>query len=257
MLISSSDLAAIPGVSHAFFTRRGGVSDGLYASLNGGMGSGDSREQVLRNRELMAARLGVMPDRLVSLHQVHSAEVVVPHAPWPAEARPKADAMASATPGLALGVLTADCGPILFADPEARVIGAAHSGWKGAITGIGEATLAAMERLGAKRDRIIAVLGPTISQGAYEVGPEFVDRLLALDAGHERHFAPSAREGHAMFDLPGFIGQSLLAAGVGRFVDLALCTYADEERFYSYRRATHRGEPDYGRLVSAIALTEV
>lgn len=255
MMILSPDLAAIQGVRHAYFTREGGVSGGLYASLNGGMGSADERDSVLANRARMAARLGVLPERLLSLHQIHSADVIVPDGPWRGE-RPKADAMATDRPGLALGVLSADCGPILFADPEARVIGAAHSGWKGALDGVGASTLAAMERLGARRERVVAVLGPTISREAYEVGPEFVERLMTRAADADRFLAPSPRPGHAMFDLPAFIGASLAAAGVGRFVDLGLCTYADEARFYSYRRSTHRGEADYGRLVSAIVIEE-
>jgi hypothetical protein len=253
MLIRSPDFAALGHVSHAFFTREGGVSTGLYASLNGGFGSGDERAAVLENRARMAAEIGVTPDSMVSVHQVHSPDVVHVTAPFDGE-RPKADAMVTTTPGLALAVLTADCGPILFADAEARVIGAAHSGWKGSFTGIGEAVLGAMERLGAKRERVTAVLGPTIGPNAYEVGPEFVTRFLDADKGHARFFRPSERDGHAMFDLPAFIGAGLIGAGVGRFIDLALCTYADPARFYSYRMTTHRKEADYGRLVSAIAL---
>lgn len=254
MHITSPDLAALPGIRHAFFTREGGVSGGLYASMNGGLGSSDDCAAVMENRSRMAAHMGIQPENLLSLHQVHSAEVALPTGPWPDD-RPRADAMATATKGVGLAILTADCGPILFADPQAGVIGAAHSGWKGAILGIGAATLAAMEALGARREGIVAVLGPTISQPAYEVGPEFVDRLIAADRRNDRFFAPSARAHHAMFDLPAFIGDSLAKAGVGKFIDLGLCTYRDEERFYSFRRSTHRSEPDYGRLVSAIALT--
>ncbi|WP_309093163.1 peptidoglycan editing factor PgeF, partial [Phenylobacterium sp.] len=169
--------------------------------------------------------------------------------------RPKADAMVTATPGLALGITTADCGPVLFADEDARVIGAAHAGWRGAVTGVLESTLAAMERLGARRERIVAVLGPTISQKAYEVGPDFIERFTGEAPGHERFLKEAERSGHAMFDLPGFIGARLKAAGIGAFSDLGLCTYTDEDRFFSYRRTTHRQEPDYGRLISAIALT--
>jgi YfiH family protein len=253
MLIRSSDLSAFAHVSHAFFTREGGVSTGIYASLNGGLGSDDAREAVLENRARMEAALGVAPGRMVSVNQVHSPDVVQVTEPFGGE-RPKADAMVTATPGLGLAVLSADCGPILFADAEARVIGAAHSGWKGSFTAIGEAVLASMEALGARRARVTAVLGPTIGPDAYEVGPEFSARFLDADAGHARFFRPSAREGHALFDLPAFIGDGLRKAGVGRFVDLGLCTYADAARFYSYRRATHLQERDYGRLVSAIAL---
>ncbi len=253
MLITSPDLAALPGIHHAFFTRQGGVSDGIHASLNGGLGSQDAPANITENRCRMAEKLDVEPRNLLSLWQVHSADVVVATGPWPAE-RPKADAMVTTTKGVALGVSTADCGPILFADAEAGVIGAAHSGWKGAFTGIGEATLAAMEKLGARRERTLAVLGPTIGPDSYEVGPEFVERFRVADQGYGRFFRPSMREGHAMFDLPAFIEARFTAAGVGRFINLGLCTYADPARFFSYRMTTHRGEPDYGRLISAIVL---
>ncbi len=253
MLITSPDLAALPGIHHAFFTRQGGVSDGIHASLNGGLGSQDTPAKITENRRRMAEKLDVEPRNLLSLRQVHSADVVIATGPWPAE-RPKADAMVTTTRGVALGVSTADCGPILFADAEAGVIGAAHSGWKGAFTGIGEATLAAMEKLGARRERTLAVLGPTIGPDSYEVGPEFVERFRVSDQGYGRFFRPSMREGHAMFDLPAFIEARFTAAGVGRFINLGLCTYADPARFFSYRMTTHRGEPDYGRLISAIVL---
>jgi YfiH family protein len=253
MFITAPDLAALPGIRHAFFTRQGGASQGIYASLNGGLGSQDDKAAIAENRRRMAEALAVAPDRLLSLYQVHSADVVVADGPWPGD-KPRADAMVTRMRGLALGVSSADCGPILFADAKAGVIGAAHSGWKGAFTGIGEATLAAMERLGARRNNVVAVLGPTIGPNAYEVGPEFVQRFEEADVAHRRFFAPSQRHGHAMFDLPAFIGAHLRAAGVGRFVDLGLCTYSDPERFFSYRMTTHKGEPDYGRLISAISL---
>lgn len=253
-MIQAPDLA-LPGLSHAFFTREGGVSTGLYASLNGGLGSADERGNVLENRRRMAESLGVAPDHFLGVHQVHSAIALPVTGPWPGDERPRADGMVTATPGLALGVSSADCGPVLFADPGARVIGACHSGWRGAFDGILEATLDAMETLGAERGRIIAVLGPTISRAAYEVGPEFVARFRERDAAHGRFFSAETADGHAYFDLPAFIGARLAGAGVGRFVDLALCTYEDEARFFSFRRATHRGEPDYGRLIAAIALT--
>jgi YfiH family protein len=254
MFIEAPALAALPKIRHAFFTRQGGVSEGIYASLNGGLGSSDNPAQVAENRRRMAEALDVVPDALISVYQVHSPDAVLVEGPWQAE-RPKADAMVTALPGLALGITTADCGPVLFADAQAGIIGAAHAGWRGAVTGVLESTLEAMERLGAARSRIVAVLGPTISQAAYEVGPEFVARFAQEAPGHERFFRPSGKEGHAMFDLPGFIGARLEAAGVGEFTNLALCTYSDEERFFSYRRTTHRNEPDYGRLISAIALT--
>jgi YfiH family protein len=253
--IEAPELSSHSGVRHAFFTRQGGVSEGVYASLNGGLGSSDDPQRVRENRRRMTEQLGLPAEALVSVHQVHSPDAVVVERPWPREARPRADAMVTRVPGLALGVTTADCGPVLFADPEAGVVGAAHAGWKGALTGVLEATLAAMEGLGAQRRRVIAVLGPTISRAAYEVGPEFAAQFAAADGGNRRYFTASPREGRSMFDLPAYIGARLKAAGIGEFADLGLCTYADEERFYSYRRATHRGEPDYGRLIAAIALT--
>jgi len=253
MFIESPDLAAEPGLRHAFFTREGGVSSGIYASLNGGVGSNDDPAAVAENRARMAAHLQVAPDRLVSLHQVHSADVEVVGGPWQGE-RPKADAMVSVARGLALCVASADCGPLLFADGEAGVIGAAHAGWKGAFGGVFAATVTAMERLGARRERIVAVLGPTISAASYEVGPEFVERFKSGNPTYARFFTASERAAHAMFDLPAFIGHRAQEAGIGRFLDLGLCTYGDERRFFSYRRATHRGEPDYGRLISAIVL---
>ena len=244
----------LPGVRHAFFTREGGVSKGVYASLNGGVGSSDSPAAVTENRARMAAALEVAPERLLVPYQVHSPDVVTVSAPWAAEVRPRSDGIVTATPGLALGVTGADCGMILFADANARVIGAAHAGWKGARDGVVEATVAAMVALGARAGRIVAVLGPCIAQASYEVGPEFVE-AFAGDGGAARHFAASRNPGRSMFDLHGYIGLRAERAGVGQFVDLGLDTYADEARFFSYRRKTHRGEADYGRLVSAIALT--
>jgi len=254
MFIQAPSLASLSGIRHAFFTRQGGVSEGIYASLNGGIGSSDEPAKVRENRRRMAEALSIAPDALISVYQVHSPDAVIVEGPWRGD-RPKADAMVTATPGLALGITTADCGPVLFADAQARVIGAAHAGWRGAVTGVLESTIAAMERLGAQRNRIVAVLGPTISQKAYEVGPDFIRRFAEEAPGHERFFKEAERPDHAMFDLPGFIGARLEAAGIGAFTDLGLCTYCDEERFFSYRRTTHRKEPDYGRLISAIALT--
>lgn len=250
MKIQSQQLA-VPGVSHAFFTREGGLSYGLYASLNGGVGSSDDPAAVAANRSRMAAELGVAPLNLLGLYQIHSADVVTARAPW--AGRPRADAMVTAVPGLGLAIATADCGPVLFADAKNRVIGAAHAGWKGAFSGVLEATLAAMQALGAERQEITAVLGPTISQDAYEVGPEFVSTFLDADSGNDRFFQSSPRADHAMFNLPAYIGARLQRAGIGQFTDMGLCTYGDEQRFFSYRRTTHRAEPDYGRLISAIA----
>lgn len=254
MFIQAPALASLPRVRHAFFTRQGGVSEGIYGSLNGGIGSSDEPARVTENRRRMAQSLDVNPEALVSVHQVHSPDAVLVDGPWGAD-RPKADAMVTTASGLALAITTADCGPVLFADAQSGVIGAAHAGWRGAVTGVLESTLQAMERLGAERHRIVAVLGPTISQAAYEVGPEFVQRFAEEAPGHEGFFRPGEKPGHAMFDLPGFIGARLRTAGVGTFVNLGLCTYADEERFFSYRRTTHRQEADYGRLISAITLT--
>ena len=238
MFITSPDLANESGIRHAFFTREGGVSGGIYTSLNGGLGSNDDQSHIAENRARMAQHMGVERDRLVSVHQVHSPDVAVVTGPWPAE-RPRADAMVSVAHGVALGISTADCGPILFADAEASVIGA---------------TVTEMEKLGARRERIIAVLGPTISAAAYEVGPEFIERFKGENATFARFFHASERPAHAMFDLPAFIAHRAQEAGIGRFYDMGLCTYGDEARFYSYRRTTHRQEADYGRLISAIAL---
>lgn len=252
--LQAPDLAAAPGVRHAFFTRQGGVSDGIYATLNGGQGSSDEPDKVRANRDRMAASLGVEPAALVTVHQVHSPHCVIVDRPF-AGGRPQADAMASCTPGLALAIATADCGPVLFADAGSGVIGAAHAGWKGALGGVLEATVAAMETLGAARRRVRAAIGPTLSQTNYEVGPEFEARFLAEDAGNARFFQPGTRAGYPMFDLPGYIRQQLERAEIGSIEDVALCTYADEARFFSYRRMTHRGEADYGRLIAAITLT--
>lgn len=243
-----------PGVAHGFFTRQGGVSSGIYASLNGGTGSRDDRAAVLENRRRMAVTLGIAPGHLLIPYLVHSADAVVVDAPFDDAARPRCDGIATRAPGLALGVTGADCGVVLFADAAAGVVGAAHAGWKGAIGGVLESTLAAMASIGARLERIAAVLGPTIGPKSYEVGPEFRARFAAEGPDHAGFFTSSARPGHHLFDLPGFIGFRLKRAGVGRFDDLGLDTYADEARFFSYRRMTHRGEADYGRLVAAIAL---
>jgi YfiH family protein len=254
MIIEAPELSSHPAIRHAFFTRRGGMSAGLYASLNGGLGSGDDPAAIAENRRRMCVELGVSERNLVSLYQVHSAEVVVVEEPFPLAERPKADGMATRVPGLALGIATADCGPVLFADPDNGVVGAAHAGWKGALAGIVEATVATMEGLGAERSRIVAVLGPTIAQAAYEVGPDFLARFRDEAPGSDRFLIPSDRPGHARFDLPGFVLSRLAEAEIARASVLGLCTYADAERFFSFRRTTHRGEPDYGRLISAIAL---
>ncbi|BBE72619.1 laccase domain protein YfiH [Pleomorphomonas sp. SM30] len=253
-MITAPALADLPGIRHGWFTRAGGVSEGIYGSLNTGLGSADDRDRVLENRGRIAEALGVGRDALVTCHQVHSPDVVHATAPWAPEDNPKADALVTDRPGLAIAVSSADCGPVLFADADARVVGAAHSGWKGAFGGVLEATVDAMERLGAERGRIRAVVGPMISAAAYEVGPEFVGRFAAAGEEVERWFRPSGRDGHALFDLPAYIAFRLARAGVGTVADLGLCTYSDEARFFSYRRTTHRGEPDYGRHLSGIVL---
>ena len=245
---------ASPRIRHAFFTREGGVSHGIYASLNAGIGSNDAPDKVRENRARMAAALGVAATHFVTCYQIHSPNVIVAEAPWTREASPRADAIVTRVPGLAVGASTADCGPVLFADSEAGVVGATHAGWKGALTGVVESTLAAMDKLGARRSRISAAIGPLIRQPNYEVGAEFVARFTADDAANERFFVPAARADHAMFDLPGYIRSRLERAEIKSIEDLGLCTYADPARFFSYRRATHRGEPDYGRHVNAIAI---
>jgi len=253
-MLQALSLAELEGLHHAFFTRTGGVSQGVYATLNGGVGSDDTPDKVAENRARMATVLGVTPDRLLTPYQIHSPDVAIVEEPWTQDSRPRADAIVTKTPRLAIGVSTADCGPLLFADPAAGVIGAAHAGWRGALTGVIEATVAAMEKLGADRARIAVALGPTISQANYEVGPEFVARFTAADADNARFFAASPNAGHAMFDLPGYIAGRVQRAGIAEFEDLGLCTYAEPDRFYSFRRATHRNEPDYGRHINAIAL---
>jgi len=254
MKIEATSLA-LTGIRHGFFTRAGGVSSGLYASLNGGVGSQDDAGKVVENRARMAAALGVEPRRLLTAYQTHSPNVVVAEAPWTTENRPLADAIVTRMRALAIGVTTADCGPVLFAEPRAGVIGAAHAGWRGALTGVIEATIAAMERLGAAQRQIRAAIGPMIRQGNYEVGPDLVERFRAEDPASSRFFRPARRDRHAMFDLAGYIAARLKRAGISEVDDVGLCTYADPEQFFSYRRTTHRAEADYGRHVNAIALT--
>jgi len=252
--VRAASLAALAGIRHAFFTREGGVSQGVYATLNGGTGSDDAPASVAENRSRMAAVLGVAPGRLLTAYQVHSPDVAVIDRPWRADQRPRVDAIVTRSPALAIGVSTADCGPVLLADARAVVIAAAHAGWRGAADGVLEATIAAMERCGAERGRITAAIGPMIRQSSYEVGPELVARFAVQDAESHRFFQPSRRPRHAMFDLGGYIAARLVAAGVAHVEDLGLCTYADPGRFFSYRRSTHRREADYGRHINAIVL---
>ena len=254
--LSDARLAAIPGIRHGFFTRQGGVSTGIFTSLNCGLGSGDDKNHVRENRARVAAALGLPAERLVTAYQVHGTTTLPVATAWPADARPKADALTTDRPGIALAVGVADCAPVLFADPQARVIAAAHAGWRGALDGILESAVEAMEGLGARPERIIAAIGPTISRIAYEVGLEFVDRFTAADPENRRYFRPAERPDHALFDLPAYIAARLRRKGLAAVADLGLCTYTDEQRFFSFRRATHRGEGDYGRLLAAIALAE-
>ena len=243
---------ALDGLHHGFFTRRGGVSTGLYEGLNCGTGSSDSMEAVTANRSKVAEAMQTDPDRLATVHQVHSADAVCLSAPFE-DPRPKVDAMVTRQRGIALCVLTADCQPVLFADRQAGVVGAAHAGWKGALNGVLEATVEAMEAVGAARERIVAVIGPAISQSAYEVGLEFLDEFQAADPENLRFFA-NDEGGRYQFDLPAYSLHRLRTAGLAQAEWTGHCTYSDSRRFYSYRRSVHRKEADYGRLVSSIRL---
>jgi YfiH family protein len=239
-------------VRYEFFTRTGGVSEGLHQSLNCGTGSTDDIDRVMQNRAQAARRLGAAPDHLVTVHQCHTARVEIVERPWPRREAPTADAMATNRPGLALGILTADCAPVLLFDAEAEVVGAAHAGWRGASAGIVEATVETMERLGARRSQINAVVGPTISQEAYEVGEDFRRQLLNRHPYAERFFAWVENQPRPFFDLPGFIMSQLEKAGVQNRTSVGLCTRNHESMFFSYRRSQERNEPDYGRQISAI-----
>ncbi len=241
-------------LSHGFFTRSGGASEGVYAGLNCGLGSNDRTETVIENRGRAMDALGVARDALAGVHQIHSADVWTVDEPRNRGAMVKADAVVTDKPGVAAGVLVADCGPVLFADPKAGVVAAAHAGWGGAFKGVLENTVRRMESLGARRPDISAALGPCIRQPSYEVGPEFKERFVLADTANARFFKAGGRAGRHQFDLAGFVVSKLKALDLGSVEDTGLDTYPDEERFYSYRRATHRGEPDYGRLLAAIAL---
>ena len=243
-----------PKIAHGFFGRQGGYSNGIFASLNCGLGSGDDRAIVVRNRKVVAKALGGTEPQIVTTYQVHSADAIVVTKPWKHDERPKVDGMVTNVPGLILGTLTADCGPVLFADRRAGVIGCAHAGWKGALTGITDATVVKMEELGAKRDDIVAVLGPTISKTAYEVGPEFFQRFIDAFSHNKIYFTESVRREHHMFDLPAYLTDRMKAFGIGMVIDSALCTYTRKEEYFSYRRATHAQEKDYGRQIAAITL---
>jgi YfiH family protein len=243
--------AALDGITHGFFGRTGGVSTGIYQSLNCGLGSGDDLAAVRENRSRVAAR---MKGDLVTLYQIHSPRTVTVTEPWRGESLPEADAMVTATPGIALGILTADCAPVLLADAQAGVIGAAHAGWKGALGGVIESVLDAMEKLGADRARIAAAVGPCIAQESYEVGAEFRDRFTVADSANARYFIPSDKQNHFRFDLETYVVRRLGTAGVANVDALHADTYAGSADFFSFRRTTHRGEPNYGRQISAIVL---
>jgi YfiH family protein len=252
----SARLAALPAVRHGFFGREGGVSTGIYDSLNCGLGSDDDWDAIVENRARLARAVGATPEALLSPYQHHSADVVTVTEPWTWKTMPKADACVSATPGLALAVSTADCVPVLFADAEARVVGAAHAGWRGALCGVLANTVAAMEALGAARGSIVAAVGPCIRQASYQVGDDLRTAFVDADPANDRFFAPDAEDAARWrFDLAGAVRARLADAGVGTIEDLDIDTYADADRYFSYRRSTHRKEPDYGRSLSAIVLT--
>jgi YfiH family protein len=253
-MIQTKVLQECPGIRHGFMTRRGGISAGIYDSLNCGYGSNDDPLKVTENRSRAVAMIDLPHEALATTYQIHSADVAEVTAPWPRDGRPQVDAMVTKRTGVALGISTADCAPILLADAEAGVIGAAHAGWKGALTGVTEATIAAMVQLGADVERIHAAIGPCIAQTSYEVGPEFPGRFLAQDAGNTRFFVPSARADHFMFDLPGYLAHRLALAGIGAIENVGRDTCAEADLFFSYRRMTLQGEPDYGRGLSMIAL---
>ncbi|HEY1246013.1 MAG TPA: peptidoglycan editing factor PgeF [Hyphomicrobiaceae bacterium] len=250
--VLNDDLSALPGVAHGFFTRRGGGSEGIYASLNCGLGSKDSADAVRENRARVARHLGAR--ELVTAYQVHGTTAVIVDG-LPAGERPRADALVTATRGVAVGVLTADCAPLLLADPEAGVVAAAHAGWRGALAGVAEAALGAMLSLGAARARVHAAVGPCIGPGAYEVGPEFEGEFLEHDPDNVRFFACAAAGRRPTFDLPGYVAERLRRAGIAAVSTVGICSFSVQEGFFSYRRSRLRGEPDYGRQISAIVLT--
>ena len=256
MILTLSALEGDPDIRHAFFTREGGVSEGIYAALNCGFGSRDDPAKVEQNRTIAAAQLGLPGERLVTCHQVHGTATVTVERVWRRAENPRADGMVTAVSGIALGVLAADCAPVLFADPDARIIGAAHGGWRGALAGVMEATVAAMAELGARPEQIRAGIGPCIAQNSYEVGPEFAAAFAAAGQASGGFFKPAPREGHLLFDLPGYIADRLGRLGLAAIERAPHDTVAEEELFFSYRRACLRGEPDYGRGLAAIALAE-
>ncbi|TWB35842.1 peptidoglycan editing factor PgeF [Nitrospirillum pindoramense] len=249
------DALDLPGVRHGYFTRRDGVSTGLYAGRNVGFGSNDDAAAVAENRARCAGDLGLGPESLVTVYQVHSPTVVTVEQPWAREDAPQADALVTRQRGIALGILTADCVPVLFADSTAGVVGAAHAGWKGAFTGVLEATVQAMAALGADPARIVAGVGPHIGADSYEVGPEFEARFLEADGANQRFFRPGPRADHPLFDIGGYVGHRLAGCGLARVSHTGHDTVAEEGLFFSYRRCTLRREGDYGRHISMIALS--
>lgn len=254
MPLQAPSLADVPGLAHGFFTREGGVSEGIYASLNCGPGSRDMSSHVIENRHRVAHHLGVPRTHLLTCHQIHSTQAHIVTQPWALGSSPKVDALVTATPGIAVAVLAADCAPVLFADPTVRVIGAAHAGWRGALAGILEATVVTMERMGARRRHIRAALGPCIGPASYEVGEEFEAAFLAQDAANARFFRRPEPGVRPRFDLPGYIIHRLGQAGLDSVENATRCTYLNDRQFFSYRRTTHCNEPDYGRQISAILL---
>lgn len=253
-MIVSDALSAQPNIRHGFFTRQGGVSSGIYASLNCGFGSADAQDEVAENRKRVAGKLGIDPLRLMTVRQVHSAVAVVAAAHWATDAAPEADAIVTAEKNLGIGALSADCAPVLFCDPERPVIGAAHAGWRGAKSGVLDAAIERMEELGAKRERIFATVGPAISRDAYEVGEEFREAFLGEDDANARFFVDGPDGGKPHFDLPGYCLSRLRRAGIASSAWTGHCTYGNESLFFSYRRSTHRNEADYGRQISAIVI---
>lgn len=252
--LEGDSLQQLDGIRHAFFTRKGGESDGIYGGLNVGFGSDDHDEVVARNRSLAAGCFGAEADQLSTVYQVHGNDVAVLDAPLSRAQAPKADGMVTKTPNVMLGILTADCTPVLFCDPKAGVIGACHSGWRGTVAGISAATVEAMEKIGADRANIRAVIGPCIGRQSYEVDTQFRDRILETEQGDESLFDPSGRQGHFLFDLPDYVRRKTSVLGLGSVDVILRDTLAEEDLFYSYRRTTLRGEPDYGRLLSAIMI---
>ncbi len=253
--LQADSLARLSGIRHGFFSRAGGVSEGLYAGLNCGPGSSDVPANVAENRARVCRHLGSGQGDVATLYQVHSADAVAIEGVIPSEARPKADAVVTRTPGLVIGVLTADCAPVLFADPEAGVVAAAHAGWRGAVGGVLASTIAEMEKLGARRYRIVAAIGPAINQDSYEVGPDFEAELLKSCADNKRFLIRKNADARAHFDLPGFVASQLEKCGIGGVEARSPCTYLNESNFFSYRRSQHRSEGDYGRQISAIVVT--